>query len=365
MTTATDGIRLRGLSRSYGETVVLDSLNLDVPAGCLFTLLGPSGCGKSTTLNLVAGLDRPTAGEIWIGGEQVYSKRGNLVRPPEARGLGMVFQSYALWPHMTILQNVAFGLRRRGLRKKDWAARAMEALDLVQLSSLARRYPHELSGGQQQRVALARAVACRPRALLFDEPLSNLDARLQEEMRAELKNLHRELGFTAIYVTHNQEEALVLSDRVAVMWSGRVIQEGTPTELYGQPASLDVANFLGKYNRLRAKRLRGTDVALPELGITFAADPDAVARLDGDEGVLCVRPQEVALRPPGGPTCGVLCTATVQSRAYLGAYYDYSLLAGTVPLIARTSTTCVFDTGDEVEIVIDTARALLLPGSTR
>ncbi|TDB87923.1 ABC transporter ATP-binding protein [Actinomadura sp. KC216] len=357
------GIRLRGVGKRFHDTVVMADLDLDVPAGCFFTLLGPSGCGKSTTLNVIAGLEDATAGEIWIGDTRVFSRSDRLVVPPERRGLGMVFQSYALWPHMTVVQNVGYGPRTRG--RSGWRERAMQSLELVRLADHADRYPHQLSGGQQQRVALARALAGEPRALLFDEPLSNLDARLQEELRLELKRLHQELGFTAVYVTHNQEEALVLSDRIAVMRDGGILQEGTPLEVYGSPASIEVARFLGRYNHLEV-RLDGAEVELTGLPVRFAAAPAAMDRLVDGRGILCVRPQDVTVEPAGGappPDGRPALAGTVETRAYLGTHHDYVIAVGGTRLLARAGVGRSGDLapGDEVTVTFDAAAALMFP----
>ncbi len=238
-------IRLDGIVKSYGKEVVVKNLDLTVKPGEFLTILGPSGCGKTTTLRMIAGLEEPDEGNIQLGDRMVFSRSDGVVIPPEARGLGLIFQSYALWPHMTVAKNITLALKEKKLSKTEIAARLENALNLVQLTGYAERYPSELSGGQQQRVAVARLIALRPSILLMDEPLSNLDAKLRTEMRASLKRLHRDLEATTVYVTHDQIEALTLSDRVIIMNKGEIMQEGTPYEIYHHPANIFVAEFIG------------------------------------------------------------------------------------------------------------------------
>jgi putative spermidine/putrescine transport system ATP-binding protein len=235
-------LRLAGLEKRYGATVAVAGIDLEVHEGEFMTLLGPSGCGKTTTLGLIAGFFAPSRGEIYIGRKAVAGL------PPFKRDIGVVFQDYALFPHMSVGENVAFGLRMRNIQRTECEERVREALELVQLGALAERRPLELSGGQRQRVALARALVIRPAVLLLDEPLSNLDLKLREEMRIEIAGLQRRLGITTVFVTHDQGEALVMSDRIAVMNAGRIEQVGTPSEIYERPASRFVAEFIGRTN---------------------------------------------------------------------------------------------------------------------
>src|SRR5690349_3257887 len=237
----------------HGQTIrAAHEVSFQVPQGKLFTLLGPSGCGKTTTLRSIAGLERPRQGEISIGGDIVYSSQRGVFVPPNRRGLGMVFQSYAIWPHMTVYENAAFPLRvgRRRFARREIDQRVMRVLGTVDLADMAQREATKLSGGQQQRLALARALVMEPRVLLLDEPLSNLDAKLRERMRFELKRLQRELGITTVYVTHDQSEALALSHQIAVMNEGRIQQVGSPRDIYERPASPFVADFVGSTNFL-------------------------------------------------------------------------------------------------------------------
>ncbi|MBI1893943.1 MAG: ABC transporter ATP-binding protein [Candidatus Rokubacteria bacterium] len=241
------GVTIKGLTKRFGEIAAVEGLHFQVKPGELVSLLGPSGCGKTTTLRLVAGFLRPEAGEIWVGDRCLSSP--TTVVPPERRRMAMIFQSYALWPHMTVAGNVAYGLRfKKGLPKADRERRVREILKVVQLEGFEARYPGELSGGQQQRVAVARALVVEPEILLLDEPLSNLDASLREEMRFEIRRLHEAFGITTLYVTHDQAEAMVISDRIAVLHRGRVVQVGPAAELFEQPKTRFVAEFIGKTN---------------------------------------------------------------------------------------------------------------------
>ncbi|HZS65487.1 MAG TPA: ABC transporter ATP-binding protein [Burkholderiales bacterium] len=264
-------LRLAGLEKRYGATVAVAGVDLEVREGEFMTLLGPSGCGKTTTLGLIAGFFPPSRGEIFVGGRDVAGL------PPFRRDIGVVFQDYALFPHLSAADNVAFGLRMRNLPAAEIAARVREALGLVQLSGLGARRPLELSGGQRQRVALARALVIRPTVLLLDEPLSNLDLKLREEMRVEIAGLQRRLRITTVFVTHDQGEALVMSDRIAVMNAGRIEQVGAPAEIYERPASRFVAEFIGRMNFFAAG---GTMIAIrPERArLTTAAPQDTFAR---------------------------------------------------------------------------------------
>lgn len=264
-------VELRRLCKRYGAAVAVDQIDLSIAEGEMIALVGPSGCGKTTVLRMIAGLIEPDAGQVLIGGN-------DLTRAPvHTRNLGLVFQSYALFPHMTVYENVAFGLRRRGVREPELGRRVGEALGLVRLGGFSGRYPRQLSGGQQQRVALARSVVTEPRVLLLDEPLSNLDAALRDQMRVELRRLQQRLGITTVFVTHDQQEALTLADRMAVMRGGRIEQIGTPQEVYERPASAFVAGFVGRSNLFEVDAttdgLRGPD------GITLRANGTARGRM--------------------------------------------------------------------------------------
>jgi putative spermidine/putrescine transport system ATP-binding protein len=292
-------VTLVGVSKAYGRTVAVNNVSLEVSEGEFVTLLGPSGSGKTTTLMLIAGFERPTSGEILVRGESV------VARPPEKRDIGMVFQSYALFPHMTVFDNVAFPLRTRRLAGPEVARRVGQSLDAVRMSGLDGRYPRQLSGGQQQRIALARALVYRPSLLLMDEPLGALDKKLREEMQSELKSLQRELGMTTLYVTHDQQEALALSDRIAIMNGGDLVQVGAPLALYEHPATDFVAGFLGDVNLVDgvvAEGARGpVRIRITEdLEVSILAGPPVAA---GKRVRLTIRPErlEIATTGPGGP----------------------------------------------------------------
>ncbi|MGB4254541.1 MAG: ABC transporter ATP-binding protein, partial [Rectinema sp.] len=282
--------RFKSLDGS-GEVLAVDDVNLEVKTGELVTILGPSGCGKTTTLRMIAGFEYPTSGSILIGDKDVAKI------PPNKRGLSMVFQSYALFPHLTIYENVAYGLRVQKLPAREIRERTERALDLMQLTTMAKRYPSQVSGGQQQRIALARAIVIEPSVLLFDEPLSNLDAKLREYMRDELRKLQKRLGITSLYVTHDQGEAMAISDRVVIMKEGRIQQVGTPREIYAFPQSRFVADFMGKANFLEVEVL-GTDGESARIDIggkTFIVPRAGRVRPNSGSALLVVRPEALRL----------------------------------------------------------------------
>src|SRR5437016_11716713 len=287
------GVTLRGLTKRYGGVAAVDNLLLEVKPRELVALLGPSGCGKTTTLRLVAGFLTPEAGEIWVG-ERCLSSATAVV-PPERRRMAMIFQSYALWPHLTVAQNVGYGLRfKRGMTRTDRDRRVSEMLRVVQLDGFQARYPSQLSGGQQQRVAVARALVVEPEILLIDEPLSNLDANLREEMRFEIRRLHEEFGITTLYVTHDQAEAMVISDRIAVLDRGRVAQIGTADELFLKPRTRFVAEFVGRTNVIDGMAIRPDAVAHGPLTLCVSGD----ALVPGAHVALSIRPHQIALTEP-------------------------------------------------------------------
>ncbi|MFC6085968.1 ABC transporter ATP-binding protein [Sphaerisporangium aureirubrum] len=279
-------LRMDGVSRRFGTTTALDRLDLTIEGGEFIALLGPSGCGKSTALNCLAGLLPLTGGGIWLDDERIDGL------PPEKRGFGMVFQNYALFPHLTVRKNVGFGLAIRGVSRQETARRVDEALALVELTDQAHKLPGKLSGGQQQRVAIARAIVIRPRLVLMDEPLSNLDAKLRLQMRTEIRKLHQSLGLTTVYVTHDQEEALALADRVVVLRGGVVEQIGSPEEVYTYPRNTYVAGFMGYRNLLRlpVTARDGDKVTLADPGLRLTGTPQE--EFTGDTAVAAIRPED-------------------------------------------------------------------------
>jgi putative spermidine/putrescine transport system ATP-binding protein len=305
-------LSLEGVRKEFGETVAVDTFNLEVAPGEFVSFLGPSGCGKTTTLRMVAGFELPTSGTIRLAGKDVTFAK------PNERNIGMVFQSYALFPNMTVGQNVGFGLKVRGKSKAEIEKRVHEMLELVQLRHLEKRYPYQLSGGQQQRVALARALAIRPQVLLLDEPLSALDAKIRISLRAEIRAIQRELGITAIYVTHDQEEALSISDRIVVMNMGQMEQVGTPFEIYNFPKTQFVANFVGSLNNADAEVLDPSNGILAMDGVHLkTADADMSNRRKGDKVKISIRPERLSFASE--QTKDNVMDCTVENITFLGS----------------------------------------------
>ncbi|HET7343374.1 MAG TPA: ABC transporter ATP-binding protein [Methylomirabilota bacterium] len=325
------GVTIKDLAKRYGDVGAVQGLSLTVEPGELVALLGPSGCGKTTTLRLVAGFLTPEGGEIWVGERCLSSSAG--VVPPERRRMAMIFQSYALWPHMTVAQNVAYGLRfKRGLGRADREARVHEMLRVVQLGGYEGRYPGELSGGQQQRVAVARALVVEPEILLLDEPLSNLDANLREEMRFEIRRLHEEFAITTLYVTHDQAEAMVISDRIAVIEHGRVAQVGTADDVFLRPRTRFVAEFIGKTNLIEGVAESSDTLVCGRLRLRVGG-----GLVPGAAAAVSVRPHDIALAPAGGAPADAL-RGTVTRVSFLGDSVDYQVAVADSDVVLRVET---------------------------
>ena len=350
---------LRNVCRTFGNFTAVDNFNLTLGEGELVSLLGPSGCGKTTTLRMIAGFMAPTSGTIEVDGQVVSSAMSTL--PPEKRQMSMIFQSYAIWPNMTVAENVGFGLKIRKLKDDEIRRRVGEILDVVQMGALRDRYPAELSGGQQQRVALARSIVVKPAVLLLDEPLSNLDANLREEMRFEIRRLHDEFRIAMVYVTHDQAEAMVTSDRIAVMNKGRVEQVDAPFALYGRPQTRFVAGFIGRTNFLEGK-LDGDAVHFGGFSV-----PRHVLQPEGGlphDVLASLRPQSVQLhnQKPGEVPGSCCVQGSVQRRAYLGEYWDYHVSLPGVPQPLRVTARAqdVFEVNAPVWAAIDTTQLTVI-----
>ena len=344
----------------------VDDVSFSVPQGALFTLLGPSGCGKTTTLRSIAGLERPDAGEIAYAGRVVYSSARRTFVPANRRKFGMVFQSYAIWPHMTVFQNTAFPLEvGRKYKRQEIRDRVMRVLGIVALDALAERRATQLSGGQQQRLALARALVNEPDLLLLDEPLSNLDAKLRERMRFELKRLQRELGLTTIYVTHDQTEALALSDQIAVMKDGEIAQIGRPREIYDRPSNQFVADFVGTTNFIEGTVLREADQDARYIVATAAGEIVASAAMPlraGSSVMVSVRPEHLILHD-APPHDGRGWRAIVQGSVFLGERQDLELKAGDKTLMVHAHPSTAHAVGTTVYVSFPPERCVVFTTS--
>ncbi|MDF2989773.1 MAG: spermidine/putrescine transporter ATP-binding protein [Microbacterium sp.] len=341
--TTSPAIRLTGITKAFGDTTVVQPLDLEIGRNEFFSILGPSGCGKTTLMRMIAGFETPTGGEIELAGASVTGV------PTRKRDLNMLFQSYALFPHLSVAENVAFELRVRRTPKAELVARVNEALRLVRLDHLANRKPAQLSGGQRQRVALARAVVGRPAVVLLDEPLGALDQQLRKEMQIELKKLQREVGITFVYVTHDQEEALTMSDRIAVMSAGRVLQIGSPTDIYERPSSKFVASFIGSCNVVEGA-IAGGDVVVPGIGSVPATPVGELP--DGTPVGVAVRPEriEIAAAPP---VAGFAAAGVLTEAVYTGDEWRFGVraadeahLVATVPSAQLTPELAAAAPGD-------------------
>jgi iron(III) transport system ATP-binding protein len=348
-------VELKGLTKHYGNAVAVDGVSLRVEHGQLVCLLGPSGCGKTTTLRLIAGFIEPSAGEIVVGGKVLSSPARTV--PPEGRNMSMIFQSYALWPHMTVAENIVYGLRLRKMDRDTIAKKLQAILETTKLEILAQRYPGELSGGQQQRVALARALVVEPETLLLDEPLSNLDANLREEMRFEIRRLHDEYRYTTVYVTHDQSEAMTTADLIAVMNAGKIDQLGTPEDIYDRPQSEFVARFIGASNVIKGS-------ALDETHVSFAGATLRVvgAKLTaGQSAAVAIRQHDIQLSTQAPQQAQNAVKATVTRQVFLGANRDYMVEAadGTILRIVAATENPV-PKGTEVWLTLPPERCRAL-----
>jgi iron(III) transport system ATP-binding protein len=356
-------IEIKNLLKRFKKVVAVNHIDLEVKEGEMITLLGPSGCGKTTTLRCIAGLETPEEGDIIIDGKPMLSE--GFVHSSN-RGIGMVFQNYAVWPHMKVINNVAYGLKLQKLPKKEAQQRALEALELVGLEGLGDRYPSQLSGGQQQRVALARALVRNPKVLLLDEPLSNLDAKLRERMRFEIKSLVHRMGITSVYVTHDQAEAMVISDRIAVMDSGNIVQIGTAQEIYKKPANRFVADFIGTMNFISGEVVQASK------------DTDAVCvRTEFSEKVLCsadgftdakpgievhvsIRPEDVDVFTEPPQDRENLFKGTIAHKAYLGNFLYFFVTVNGTEIQAQVPHYLPQDEGEEVYLFLDPKKCMIL-----
>jgi ABC-type Fe3+/spermidine/putrescine transport system ATPase subunit len=352
-------IEVKDLVVKYGDAIAVDGIEFAIAPGELVTLLGPSGCGKTTTLRSIAGLETPSSGTIRLNSQTVYSGAERRNVPAEKRGVSMVFQSYAIWPHMTVFENVAYGLRVRKAPQAEVAANVARVLEMVQMQAYADRPSSNLSGGQQQRVAVARAISFSPNVLLFDEPLSNLDAKLRAEMRVELRELQRRLDITSLYVTHDQEEALAISDRVIVMSKGKIEQIGTPEEIYNRPSSLFVADFVGAANMIEG-RVKGPG---PEGSLLFEGQNGVTLEVEAPPNgrggaVVALRSSYIHLTPVDGARNAV--AGTIHRRMFHGDFVQYVVDWPAGQLIVRRPPTEHYDEGSAVTVSFDPRHCVLL-----
>ena len=356
-------IEIQNLFKRFKDVVAINRIQLEVGQGEMLTLLGPSGCGKTTTLRCIAGLEKPDEGDIVIDGKPMLSK--GFV-PPSKRGIGMVFQNYAVWPHMKVYNNIVYGLKLQKVARKTIQEKAQKVLELVGLEGLEDRYPSQLSGGQQQRVALARALVTNPKVLLLDEPLSNLDAKLREELRFEIKSLVRRMGITSVYVTHDQAEAMVISDRIAVMNSGNVVQLGTPEEIYEKPASKFVADFIGTTNFIPGEIVQVTaDTRAAVMRTEFnreihcqVSDPETTA--PGMKVNASIRPEdvEVVTQPPDKREN--LFKGTIAHRAYLGNFLYFFINLDDTLIRVQVAHSLPQEEGDEIYLFLNPQKCMIL-----
>jgi len=356
-------IEIKNLFKRFKKVVAVNHIQLEVNKGEMLTLLGPSGCGKTTTLRCIAGLEKPEEGDIVIDGKPMLSE--GFIHPSK-RGIGMVFQNYAVWPHMKVFNNVAYGLKLQKISKKSVQERTLKVLELVGLKDLEERYPSQLSGGQQQRVALARALVRNPKVLLLDEPLSNLDAKLREKMRFEIKSLVKRMGITSVYVTHDQAEAMVISDRIAVMESGNVVQVGTAQEIYKTPANKFVADFIGTMNFISGEIVQApqdTDTVYvrTEFNEKMLCTTDSLmAATPGKKVYASIRPEDVEVFTEPPQARENLFKGTIAHKAYLGNFlYFFVNINGTM-IRAQVPHHLLQDEGQEIHLFLNPQKCMVL-----
>jgi iron(III) transport system ATP-binding protein len=358
-------LHIKGLTRDFyseGKRIrALDHVDLEIAANQIFTLLGPSGCGKTTLLRCIVGLEVPDAGEIAIGDEIVWSKERGVFVPPEKRGLGMVFQTYAIWPHMNVFDNVAYPLQNRKASRQEIQGRVAKVLKFVQLEGFEKRPATDLSGGQQQRVALARALVAEPKVILFDEPLSNLDAKLREATRKELRRFLTELKITAVYVTHDRIEALTLSDQIAVMRAGRIVETGDPKKIYFNSDHRFVADFIGRANLIPGK-VSAIDDPHAVIGSAFGwiVVPNRWKMAAGQEAMVCVRPEFIKIAADEAAGGRNVFRGKVVSLVFIGEAYEGEIQIGDTQLIMAIEPTATISEGDEITVSFDPEYCFLL-----
>jgi iron(III) transport system ATP-binding protein len=356
-------IEIRNLFKRFKNVVAVNHIQLEVNQGEMLTLLGPSGCGKTTTLRCIAGLEKPEEGDIIIDGKSMISE--GFVHPSK-RGIGMVFQNYAVWPHMKVYKNIVYGLKLQRLPSRSIQEKARQILELVGLKGLEERYPAQLSGGQQQRVALARALVRNPKVLLLDEPLSNLDAKLREKMRFEIKSLVRRMGITSVYVTHDQAEAMVISDRIAVMDSGNVVQIGTPAEIYDKPANKFVADFIGTMNFLSGEVVQvledtqGVYVRTEFSDKMLCQAPGGAATKPGDKVYASIRPEDVEVFAEPPQARENLFKGTIAHKAYLGNFLYFFVSVDGNMIRVQTSHHLPLEEGQELYLFLNPQKCTVL-----
>ena len=357
-------VRIEKLVKRFGNVEAIAGVDIHIPEGKIVTLLGPSGCGKTTTLRCLAGFEDANEGQIWIGDELIFDSKQNINLSPQKRDMGMVFQSYAVWPHMSVFENIAFPLRIRKASRKDIAEKVIRAMRMVGIEELKDRLPSEISGGQQQRVAFARAIVYEPAVLLLDEPLSNLDAKLREQMRFEILELQRKIGITTVYVTHDQEEAMVLSDEVLVMDFGKVIQRGDPETIYFDPATEFVADFIGKINFLNGTVASladgGSVLKINDNGFQAEIQSTRTNYPEGNKVLASVRPENIEIHTEKPDKDINTWPAKLVRKSFLGGMFDMVVDVGGKELRARTPFVVDAQSGSDIFIHIPPKDVLLI-----